>query len=78
MERIPLFIAALTIIVCGANMLVSDVRPVRKWVIRLAGFYAVCVVVIFAAAFGAKCFWPGSPLAENSAPGQSDENKARN
>ncbi len=63
MERIPLFIAMLTVIVCGANMLVSGQRPVRKWVIRLAGIYAACVALVFVAALVAKYLEPANSPA---------------
>jgi len=78
MERIPLFIAMLAIIVFGAGILAPRLQEDRKWVIRLAGIYTICVAVIFAAAIGTKCLWPGNPLAGNSNSNQSAQGAARN
>jgi hypothetical protein len=77
-ERIPLFIAMLTIIVVGARILFLTLQEVRKWVVGLAGIYALWVVMVFAAAFGVKCLWPGTPPEGNSSSGQSGQNVIQN
>jgi hypothetical protein len=78
MERIPLFIAILTIIFFGARILFLGLQEVRKWVVGLAGIYALCVAMVFAAAFGAKYLWPGTRLAGNPISGQSGQSQVQN
>ncbi|HEY1787713.1 MAG TPA: hypothetical protein VGJ73_06130 [Verrucomicrobiae bacterium] len=77
-ERLPLFVAMLTILAFGARILTLSLRDVRTWVVRLVGIYALCVAMVFAAAFGEKCLWPQTPPAGNMTPGQSDANATRN
>lgn len=76
-ERIPLFIAMLTIIVFGARILLLELKRIRKWVIGLAGAYALCVSMVFAAAIWAKCFLPQTQIAGESNSKQSSQKCGR-
>lgn len=70
-ERLPLFIGMLTIMVYGARILLRNIEGLRKqWVLGLAGFYALCMVL----AFGARLFGPES--TPTSGPNSSPTNQA--
>ena len=77
-ERLPMFIAILTIIVFGAIILISGRRLLRKWVIVFAGFYVVCVVLVFAAAFGERCLGLGTPQEANPVSNQAGARRIQN
>ncbi|HTV62348.1 MAG TPA: hypothetical protein VMH30_07245 [Verrucomicrobiae bacterium] len=79
MERLPLFIGMLTIIVFGARILLRNIEGLRKkWVLGLSGFYALLVVLAFAAALATKL--PGSRPAPagNSASSQTNQSQPQN
>ncbi|HEY1787714.1 MAG TPA: hypothetical protein VGJ73_06135 [Verrucomicrobiae bacterium] len=77
LERIPLFIAILTVIVFGARILILNLQEIRKWVIAFAGIYLICVALVFATALGTKCFWPGTHTNSNPTSSQPAQNAAQ-
>lgn len=70
MEQIPLFIATLTIIFFGARILLLKLQEIRKWVLALAGLYALCIIMIFAAAIGS---WAEKPVRHHAISSQSGQ-----
>lgn len=77
MERLPLFIAMLAIIVFGARILLRNIEGFPgKWLLGFSGFYALCVVLAFAAAgLGTKP--PGPPPAPAVNPGLGRTNQTQ-
>ncbi len=79
MERLPLFIGMLTIIVCGARILLHNIEGLRKkWVLAFSGFYALFVVLAFAAAMGTKLLESGPTPAGNSGSSQTNQSQSQN
>ena len=74
-ERIPLFIAVLTIIAFGGRILLRNLQDIRKQVMGLAGVYALCVGMVFVVAIGTKFLWPPAPGAANPNSSQSGQNQ---
>jgi hypothetical protein len=71
---IPLFISGVVLLVLGGRLLLNHIEGLRKkWVLRLAGLYALYILVIFAAAAAAKGLGAGN--AGNNPPGDSNLNQ---
>jgi len=79
MERLPLFIGMLAIIIFGARILLNGIEgPRKKWLWGLSGLYAFCVVLALAAGLGTKLSRAVAPPAGNSDSSQTNQTLPQN
>lgn len=75
-ETLPLFIAGIAVLVFGGHRLLSSVEGWhKKWILRLAGCYALCIIVIFALAIGFKSLGSSPATPGDSNPGQTNQSQ---
>jgi hypothetical protein len=78
MERIPLFISMLAVIIFGARILFQNIEGLRKkWVMGFAGFYALCIVLAFITTLVVKSSGAASPTG-NSDSTQTNQSQTQN